>query len=75
MYATVRHVAKIQKALIFRFLFVFFSSCFRGVGNTESANQGSSGPFPWRQIRKGKKEEELTEACGKGIGRKSAEKR
>jgi hypothetical protein len=45
-----------------------------GSENTGSANQGTSGPFPGRQIRKGKKEEELMDECGKGIGQKLAEK-
>ena len=45
-----------------------------GSENTGSANLGTSGPFPGRQIRKGKKEEELKDERGKGIGQKSAEK-
>jgi hypothetical protein len=45
-----------------------------GAENTGSANLSTSGPFPGRQIRKGKKEEELTRVCEMLIGRKTARK-
>ncbi|MBR5661227.1 MAG: hypothetical protein IKW99_06715, partial [Bacteroidales bacterium] len=52
-------------------LFILFPA---GSENTGSANLGTSGPFPGRQIRKGKKEEELTRGREKGIGQKMARK-
>jgi len=53
---------------LFGSCFSFFHPVSGGAENTGSANLGTSGPFPERQIRKGKKEEELMDECAKVIG-------